>query len=143
MDDGFAVGCGVAAGAALALLLAGCGGPMTRGELQRGVETLGATAAEGRLVALGVAQDRTKVTFVRAHARELAKDAEHEAEKLNDAQASGDLARVKAQAVRLAESIDSALGDLQVAPADRRTGGDVARRLGRLTGQAGRLAQGL
>src|SRR3954453_14769481 len=98
------------------LAISGCGGPITDDELQRGIETLGATAAEGRLVALDVVEDRTKVTFLRVEARALGDDAEHEAEKLGDAQAESGNAAVKADAVKLAQEIDSALGDLQVSP---------------------------
>jgi hypothetical protein len=122
-----------------AALTAGCGGPITNDELQRGVETLGATASEGRLVALGVLEDRTKVTFVRVQARDLGDDAEHEAEKLHDAQAKPSNAAVKEDAVKLAQEIDAALGDLQVAPADRRVARQVAQRLDALSKQADRL----
>jgi hypothetical protein len=118
---------------------AGCGGPITDDELQRGIETLGATAAEGGLVARDAAADRTKVTFVRVAARDLGEDAQHEAEKLADAQAQAGNARVKADAVRLAQDIDSALGDLQVFPTDRRTALSVQRRLDDLTRAADRL----
>src|SRR4051812_1306016 len=111
------------------MVIAGCGGPITDDELERGVKALGAAAAEGRLVALDVVEDRTKVTFTRVEARDLADDAEHEAEKLNDAEAQTGNAKVKAKAVKLAQDIDAALGDLQVAPADRRVARDVEQRL--------------
>jgi hypothetical protein len=125
--------------AVAALVAAGCGGPMTNDELQRGVQTLGATAAEGRLVALDAVEDRTKVTFVRVELRDLGDDADHEAEKLNDAQAQPDNARVKAQAVKLAQDISAALGDLRVAPADRLTARRVQLRLDALSQRADRL----
>ena len=121
-------------------LAAGCGGPITDDELQRGIETLGTTAAEGRLVAQDAAEDRTKVTFVRVQARALADDAAHEAEKLADAQAQPGNAHVKTDAVALAQKIGSVLGDLQVFPADRRTARSVARRLDALSGRADRLS---
>jgi hypothetical protein len=125
--------------ACAAAAAAGCGGPITDDELQRGIETLGSTAAEGRLVAQDAAEDRTKVTFVRVQARALAEDAAHEAEKLADARAQPGNAHVKADAVALAQEINSALGDLQVFPADPRTARSVARRLDHLSGQADRL----
>src|SRR5690349_2718781 len=129
--------------AASSLVLVGCGGPITDDELERGIKTLGATAAEGRLVALDAVEDRTKVTFVRVEMRDLAEDAEHEAEKLNDAEAQPGNAEVKAKAVRLAQDIDSALGDLQVAPADRAVARDVEQRLDRLSKQAEALTEEL
>ena len=45
---------------AAAALLGGCGGPIKHDELARGVDTLAATAAEGALVAIEAAADRTK-----------------------------------------------------------------------------------
>jgi hypothetical protein len=123
-----------------ALLAAGCGGAIRNDELQRGIKTLGAAAAEGVLVARDVVEDRTKVTFVRVEARDLGADAEHEAEKLNDAQAKPGNARVKAQAVKLAQDIASALGDLQVSPADRATARRVQQSLDALAKQADKLA---
>jgi hypothetical protein len=122
---------------------AGCGGPITDDELQRGIQTLGATAAEGRLVALDAAEDRTKVTFERVALRDLGDDAEHEAEKLNDAQAQPANAAVKAQAVGLAQDISSALGDLQVAPADRQIARRVQLRLDAMSKQADALTSKL
>jgi hypothetical protein len=125
------------------LVFGGCGGPIEHDELERGVATLGATAAEGRLVALDVVEDRTKTTFVRVHSAALADDAQHEAEKLSDAQAPPDLVDAKAEAVRIAQGIDSALGDLQVAPSDRRVARQVEQRLDALSRQAERLAERL
>jgi hypothetical protein len=131
---------------ALGLLVAGssgCGGPITNDELGRGIETLGATASEGRLIALGAAQNRTKVTFVRVEARALATDAEHEAEKLNDAQAQPGNAKVKDQAVKLARDIDSALVDLQISPTNRRGAKHVADKLAQLSTRADALGNEL
>jgi hypothetical protein len=121
----------------------GCGGPIQHDELERGVATLGATAAEGRLVALDVVEDRTKTTFVRVHSAALADDAQHEAEKLADAEAPPDLVNAKAEAVRIAQAIDSALGDLQVSPTDRRVARKVEQRLDALSRQAERLTERL
>ena len=122
---------------------AGCGGPITDDELQRAIQTLGATAAEGRLVALDAGEDRTRVTFERVELRDLGDDAEHEAEKLTDAQARPANAAVKARAVKLAQDISSALGELQVAPADRRVARRVRLRLDALSQQADTLTNEL
>ena len=122
------------------LAVAGCTSELRADELQRGIETLGSNAAEGRLVALGVAEDRTLTNFTRVQAGDLAEDSTHEAEKLNDAQAEGDVADVRAAAVALAQDIASVLGDLQVAPEDRQGARRAARRLDALSSRAARLA---
>ncbi|WP_445149660.1 hypothetical protein [Baekduia sp. Peel2402] len=132
-----------AAVACVAAAASGCGGPIEHDELERGISTLGATAAEGRIVALDVVEDRTKTTFVRVHSRALADDAQHEAEKLSDAEATGELRARKAEAVRLAQDIDAALGDLQVAPRDKRVARDVEQRLDALSQRAERMADAL
>lgn len=125
------------------MTLVACGGPIEHDELERGVATLAATAAEGRLVALDVVEDRTKTTFVRVHSGALADDAQHEAEKLADAQAPPGLVNAKAEAVRIAQAIDSALGDLQVAPSDRRVARRVERQLDVLSRRAEQLTERL
>ena len=123
-------------GALASFACAGCGGAISPDELQRGVASLGATAAEGRLVALDAVEDRTKTTFVRVEARDLGDEAVHEAEKLQDAQVGPSLLRRKAQAVRLAQDVDAALGDLQVAPSDPAVARDVEGRLDALSKRA-------
>ena len=120
--------------------LNGCGGPITDEELDRGIQTLAAAASEGRLVALDVAANRTKTTFVRVEMRDLGGDAEHEAEKLNDAQAQPGNTQIKAHAVKLAQDISSAMGDLQVSPSDRRLARQIALRLDALSKQADSLS---
>jgi hypothetical protein len=124
---------------AIAAVLAGCGGPITDDELQRGIESLGAAAAEGRLVALDAAEDRTKTTFVRVAARDLGDEVVHEAEKLSDAETRPDNGRTRDDAVTLAKAIDSALGDLQIAPTDRALAKRVADRLDALSSRADAL----
>lgn len=71
--------------AAALAALAGCG-QTDNAELKRRIQTLDAIAAEGRLLANGIIGDRTKATFARVHARTLAQDAQHEAEKMADAE---------------------------------------------------------
>jgi hypothetical protein len=118
---------------------------MTPGELSRSIGTLESTAAEGALLAHDVAQDRTKATFARAHARELGETADHEAEKLNDAEAEaeGGVAPTKVRAVDLADRISAALGRIQIAPDSETEGRSAEDTLNRLSEQAGKLAEGL
>ena len=107
------------------------------------METLQSDAAEAALLARGVAQDRTRASFVRVHARALADDADHEAEKLHDADARPGLARQKAQAVRLAGDISDTLGDLVVEPGDEQNGRRAEHQLNQLAAQAKGLADHL
>jgi hypothetical protein len=101
---------------AVLLVAAGCGGPMQAQELARSVQTLESAASEGALLAHDVAHDRTKSTFVRVQSRDLGDTVNHEAEKLADAKANGQVAVRKSQAVDLANRISQTLGDLQVFP---------------------------
>jgi hypothetical protein len=124
--------------------LAGCGGPITPDELARSIQTLESTAAEGQLLADDVARDRTKATFARVHARDLGDVVDHEAEKLNDAEADrSDVAAAKTKAIDLADRIGTALGQIQVAPGSETDGRKAADALGRLSQDAKTLADGL
>jgi hypothetical protein len=127
------------------LCAVGCGGPMQPDELARSIETLESTAAEGALLASEVAGDRSKNTFVRVHARELGETVEHEAEKLNDAEAEpeGSVASSKAKAIDLADQISAALGRIQTAPDDEAEGGAAQKELSTLSEKAGKLAEDL
>ena len=124
--------------------LAGCGGPITPGELSRSIQTLESTAAEGSLLANDIARDRTKATFARVHARDLGDVVQHEAEKLNDAQASrADVVAARTGAIDLADRIGAALGQIQTAPGSEVDGRKAAAALSRLSQDAKRLADGL
>ena len=130
--------------AGAAASLSGCGGPITPGELSRSIQTLESTAAEGALLADDVARDRTKATFARVHARDLGDVVVHEAEKMNDAKADrADVAAAKTKAVDLADRIDTALGQIQVAPDSETDGRKSAAALARLSEDAKKLADGL
>jgi phage terminase Nu1 subunit (DNA packaging protein) len=116
--------------AVLALAASGCG-DLSNDELNRGVESLGALAAQGQLVANGVARDATKTTYARAMARTLAEQAEHEAEKLADASLEeSETADQRHAAVAVAEEISGLLSELQTFPGDERHGELVEKHLG-------------
>jgi hypothetical protein len=125
-----------------AVAIIGCGGPMRADELSRSIDTLASAAAEGALLANGAAQDRTKATFTRAHARDLGETVEHEAEKLSDATAHDAVATDKARAVELADRISTQLGQLQTAPDDRAGARRAGAALRALADEATRLAEG-
>jgi hypothetical protein len=128
----------VLSGAAL-----GCGGDMRPDELSRSVDTLISTAGEGRLVAEGVADDRTKTTFVRVRARELGEEVDHEGEKLADATTSSELAAEKRAAVALADDISTELGRLQLTPTDEAEAEQTERALARLASRGEQLQESL
>jgi hypothetical protein len=128
----------------VAAALGGCGGPMTPDELSRSIQTLESTAAEGAFLADDVADDRTKATFARVHARDLSDVVDHEAEKLHDAQADRpDVARAKRRAVALADQIGTALGQIQTAPDSESAGRSAGGELSKLSEDAGKLADRL
>jgi hypothetical protein len=129
--------------AAAVLVLVGCGGPMRPEELARSVDTLASTAAEGQLLARDVARNRTKATFARVHARELADVADHEAEKLTDATPREGIGGEQARAVELADEIGQALGGIRLSPGDETAGEIAARQLEKLAGRAKRLSESL
>jgi hypothetical protein len=111
------------------VMAAGCGGPMESQELARSVQTLESAAAEGSLLAHDVARNRTKATFVRVHSRDLSETVDHEAEKLADADANGEVARRKSEAVDLAGRISQSLGKLQDYPGVEGQGAAAEREL--------------
>lgn len=116
--------------AALAALALGSGcGDLSRDELNRGVESLSALAAQGELVASGVARDATKTTYARVMAKTLGGEAEHEAEKLADATPSPEVERQRNAAVAIAGEIADLFSELQTFPGDEHHGVLVQRHL--------------
>jgi hypothetical protein len=117
---------------------------MTPDELSRSIDTLASTAAEGAFLADDVADDRTKATFARVHARDLGDVVQHEAEKLNDASADrADVAAAKRKAIDLADRIGTALGQIQTAPQDESGAAGAGHQLSTYSEQASKLAEGL
>src|SRR5919202_4629878 len=119
----------------LAASLGGCGRER-RHQVKLSIEQLSSIAAEGALMGDDVARDRTKITFVRVHGEELSSQAEHEAEKLNDAPVAPSLhARVQA-AIKLSSDISGAIDNLRVSPQDREQARSSARNLRKLATRA-------
>ncbi len=110
----------VALGVSL-VFLPGCG-DLSRGELTRGVESLSALAAQGELIANGVARDATRSTYARAMAKTLGGETEHEAEKLADAEPSPEASEERSAAVRVAGELADLFSELQTYPGDERRG---------------------
>jgi hypothetical protein len=119
---------GAAIVAIVALSATGCG-DLSREELNRGVESLGALAAQGGLIANGVARDATKSTYARVMAKTLGGEAEHEAEKLADAEPSPEVDTQRDEAVQLAGRIADLYAQLQTFPGEEAVGARVQRRM--------------
>jgi len=125
----------VAAAVALLLLAGGCG-DLSRDELSRGVESLSALAAQGELVANGVARDATRSTYARVMSQTLGGEAEHEAEKLADAEPEAAVAPQRHAAVQLAGELSQLFSELQTFPGDEQHGALVERHMEEVKEQA-------
>jgi hypothetical protein len=106
----------------------GCG-DLSHDELSRGVESLSSIAAEGQLVANGVARDATKSTYVRVMSKTLGSEAEHEAEKLADAEPEAGVRAERQAAVRIAGELAQLFSELQTFPGDERHGALLERQM--------------
>jgi hypothetical protein len=118
----------------------GCG-TLGKAELRRGVESLSSIAGEGRLLAQGVAEDRSRSVFTRVQAASLGEETQHESEKLADATPQPGLEALTRRAVALASQIGDQLGNLQTRPGDERTGRASAAALARQQRRADALVR--
>ncbi len=130
------------AGAIGLLVLAGCE-PLTSNELEHEAGTIHSTAAEGALLADGVADGDTLAAFVRAHAGELAGTADASARKLHDGTVPSDLKAPTAHAIELASRTSAALGDLELSPSNPRLAMETEARLKHLANEASALEDSL
>lgn len=134
---------GVTAALGVSLVfLSGCG-DLSRDELNRGVESLSALAAQGELIANGVARDATKSTYVRVMAKTLGGEAEHEAEKLADAEPSPEVGKERNAAVQIAAELADLFSELQTFPGDEHHGALVEKHMGDVKDQADALVERL
>lgn len=132
----------VALGVSFVFSISGCG-ELNRGELNRGVESLSALAAQGELIANGVARDASKSTYTRVMAKTLGEEAEHEAEKLADAEPSPEVERERDAAVQIAGGLADLFSELQTFPGDERHGALVEKHMGEAKDQAEALVERL
>jgi hypothetical protein len=115
--------------------LAGCE-PLTANELEHEAGAIHSTAAEGALLADGVARSRTLSSFARAHAKELADAADTSARKLHDATVPPSLRSETTRAIDLATRTSAVLGDLELSPSNPQQAAGLEERLKRLAAQA-------
>jgi hypothetical protein len=120
------------------LFLLGCE-PLTTNEFEHEAESIHSTAAEGALLADGVARQRTLSSFVRAHAKELADAADTSARKLHDATVPHSLRRATRRAIDLATRTAAVLGDLELSPSNPQEASGFESRLKHLAAAAARL----
>jgi hypothetical protein len=113
---------------------------MSADELRREVETVHSTAAEASVLGDQIAAQRTKRTFARVQARELADAAQHSAERLTDAHSAAGLEPAIQRAITLAEDVSDAAGSIETAPDDAVAAGHAADRLRDLARQTEALA---
>lgn len=132
----------VSLGVSLLVLASGCG-DLSRDELNRGVESLSALAAQGELIANGVARDATKSTYTRVMAKTLGGEAEHEAEKLADAEPSPEVKKERNAAVQIAGELATLFSELQTFPGDERHGALVEKHMGEVKAQADAVVERL
>lgn len=123
---------------AIALFCAGCG-DLSRDELSRGVESLSSIAAQGQLIANGVARDATRSTYSRVMAKTLGDEAEHEAEKLADAEPEGEVRAERHAAVRIAGELSRLFSELRTFPGDEHHGALIERHMEEVKEQADAL----
>ncbi|MFL5839875.1 MAG: hypothetical protein ACJ77Z_05435 [Thermoleophilaceae bacterium] len=126
----------------LAVALAGCG-PMDRPELKREVQSIRSLATEGAFLASDVAADRTKVTFVRVHAREMGDAAEHSAEKIQDSEVPEEIGFARNRAIKIAMDLSDDLGQLEVFPGNEGKAAQVRTSLRQEAANAEKLVQDL
>jgi hypothetical protein len=124
------------------LAFAGCG-DLSRDELNRGVESLSALAAQGELIANGVARDATKSTYTRVMAKTLGGEAEHEAEKLADAEPSPEVKEERNAAVQIAGELADLFSELQTFPGDEHHGALVEKHMAEVKEQADAVVERL
>jgi hypothetical protein len=124
------------------LVFTGCG-DLSRDELNRGVESLSALAAQGELIANGIARDATRSTYTRVMSKTLGGEAEHEAEKLADAEPSAEVKEERNAAVQIAGELADLFSELQTFPGDEHHGALVEKHMAEVKEQADAVVERL
>jgi hypothetical protein len=130
------------AAAALAWSLSGCGRE-TNHDVRAAIEQISSISAEGAIMADDLARGRTKTTFVRVHGEELSAQAEHEAEKLNDAPVDPALHDRIEKAIGLSSEVSGAIDDMRVSPQDRQKARQAEQDLNKWADEARKVADSI
>jgi hypothetical protein len=125
-----------------ATLATGCGRE-TNHDVRVSIEQIASIASEGSLMADDLARGRTKTTYVRVHGEELSSQAEHEAEKLNDAPVDPALHDRIDKAIGLSSEIGGAIDDMRVSPQDRQAAQQAAQDLRKWADEANKIADSI
>jgi hypothetical protein len=139
---------GIALGVCLPVIvsLSGCG-PLSRAELQRQIGGVEAVSSEGALLAHQVALERSKDTFVRVHADELASQMDHTSAKLSETreenEVPSELQRPASRTIRLAQDASGALQSLELNPSQASLAQNLERKLDQTANAASSLASKL
>jgi hypothetical protein len=122
--------------------LSGCG-QETRHDVRISIEQIASIAAEGAIMADDLSRGRTKTTFVRVHGQDLSSQAEHEAEKLNDAPVAPEIEGRIQHAIKLSGDIGGVIDDMRVSPNDRHQAHDNVVKLQKWADEARKVADSL
>ena len=125
-----------------ALFPAGCGRE-TNHDVRVSIEQIASIASEGSLMADDLARGRTKTTYVRVHGEELSSQAEHEAEKLNDAPVDPALHARIDKAIGLSSEISGSIDDMRVSPHDRQVARQAQQDLKKWADEANKIADSI
>lgn len=117
-------------------VLSGCGGQVERHEAERAAEQLSSIAAQGVLLANGIADEEATAAYAGVYGEELAAQADGLAEGLRGRQASNEV--VVGRLVRIADEVAADLEALARVPE-----AGVARRLASELARAARRADAL
>jgi hypothetical protein len=128
--------------AALASPFAGCGRE-TNHDVRVSIGQIASIASEGSLMAGDLARGRTKTTYVRVHGEELSSQAEHEAEKLNDAPVDPALHARIDKAIGLSSEISGSIDDMRVSPHDRQVARQAQQDLQKWADEANKIADSI
>jgi hypothetical protein len=123
-------------------LLTGCqGGTMTSYRLQQSAESLQSLAADGQLLAQGVADDETTGAFVRVHSSELAIRSRDLASELESARWLPQTREKTPELIDLARTVAENLERLHDRASNPTVGADVEKQLGDLGDEAETLGK--